>query len=61
MAATYTAREFAELLGVGISSIYESVKAGDCPVEPIHVGRRLVWPKKAVEELLKIGSEWQCT
>ena len=49
---TYTAREVADLLGVGVSSIYQSVVDGDCPVEPIRVGRRLVWPKVAVDRLL---------
>lgn len=52
---TYNAAEFADLLGVGTSSIYDSVKSGTCPVEPIHVGkRRLVWSKAAVDALLGI-------
>lgn len=39
---TLRASELASLLGVSEWAIYESVKRGDCPVEPIRVGRRLV-------------------
>lgn len=51
-ALTYNAKELADLFGVGVSSIYQSVQDGDCPVPPIHVGRRLVWPKAPVDRLL---------
>lgn len=52
VSATLTADEFAELLGVSRDSIYDACRRGDCPVEPIRVGRRLVWPRARVEELL---------
>jgi len=51
-AATYTAAEVADLIGVGVSTIYDSVKEGTCPVDPIHVGRRMVWSRAAVDALL---------
>jgi len=53
--ATYTAEEVADLLGVSAWSIYASVKNGICPVPPIRVGRRLVWPKASVDRLLGFG------
>jgi predicted DNA-binding transcriptional regulator AlpA len=53
-AATITAEELAGVLGVSTWSVYESVKRGDCPVEPIRVGRRLVWPRACVERLLGV-------
>jgi len=42
MKATLNADEFAQLLGVSTWSIYASVKRGDCSVEPIRIGHRLV-------------------
>jgi predicted DNA-binding transcriptional regulator AlpA len=56
-AATYRAEEFAERLGVSTWLLYRSVKDGTCPVDPIKVGRRLVWPKTAVDRLLGVQSE----
>jgi predicted DNA-binding transcriptional regulator AlpA len=52
--ATITAQELAEMLGVSTWAVYESAKAGTCPVEPIKVGRRLVWSRARVEQLLGI-------
>jgi predicted DNA-binding transcriptional regulator AlpA len=52
MPATLSAEEFADALGVSTWALYESVKRGDCPVEPIRVGRRLVWSRARVLELL---------
>jgi predicted DNA-binding transcriptional regulator AlpA len=49
---TLTAQQLADALGVSPWSIYEAVKRGDCPVRPIRVGRRLVFPRPAVEALL---------
>ena len=57
MPATYTAAEVAELLGVSTWSIYAAVKEGNCPVAPIKVGRRLVWPKAAVDRLLGLDDQ----
>ncbi|MST31626.1 helix-turn-helix domain-containing protein [Acidimicrobiaceae bacterium USS-CC1] len=42
----------AELLGVSTWAVYESVRRGEPPIPPIRVGRRLVWPKAAVDRLL---------
>jgi predicted DNA-binding transcriptional regulator AlpA len=53
-AATYQAHELADRLGVSTWAVYESVRRGDCPVTPIKVGRRLVWPKSAIDRLLGI-------
>lgn len=55
--ATYTAEEFAALLGVSLWSLYESVRRGDPPIPPIRVGRRLVWPRSAVNTLLGLEVE----
>lgn len=52
--ATYTAEEFFGLLGVSNWAGYESVRRGDCPIPPIKVGRRLVWPRASVDRLLGI-------
>jgi predicted DNA-binding transcriptional regulator AlpA len=54
--ATIAAGELAAMLGVSTWSVYESAKAGTCPVEPIRVGRRLVWSRARVEQLLGIGA-----
>lgn len=51
---TLTAEEVAQALGVSTWTIYEAVRAGNCPVEPIHVGRRLVWSRAAVDALLGV-------
>lgn len=50
--ATYTADEVASLLGVSTWAIYKVVKDGECPVEPVRIGRRLVWPRSRVDALL---------
>jgi predicted DNA-binding transcriptional regulator AlpA len=54
---TYTAAELAGLLGVGVSSVYQSVTDGTCPVEPIRVGRRMVWAKASVDSLLGLSED----
>lgn len=54
-ARTYDAGQVADLLGVSTWAIYESVRRGECPVDPIRVGRRLVWPRAAVDRLLGIS------
>ncbi len=54
--ATYTAEQFFGLLGVSTWAGYESVRRGDCPIEPIRVGRRLVWAKAKVDGVLGIES-----
>lgn len=55
-AATMTAEELAELLGVSTWAVYEAVRRGDCPVAPIRVGRRLLWPRASVDALLGLTS-----
>jgi predicted DNA-binding transcriptional regulator AlpA len=55
--AVYTAEQFAALASVSTWSIYESVKRGDCPVSPVKFGRRLVWPKSAVDRLLGLENK----
>lgn len=54
MSATYSAAQFAELLGVSTWAVYESVKRDECPIRPISLGRRLVWPKTPVHRMLGI-------
>ena len=50
--ATMTAAEVAEALGVSEWSLYRSVREGTCPIEPIRVGRRMVWSSAKVMVLL---------
>jgi excisionase family DNA binding protein len=50
--ATYNASELASKLGVSLDTLYEAVRAGECPLEPIRVGRRILWAKARVDELL---------
>ena len=47
---TYTVEEAAGILGISRNRAYESVRTGEIPV--IHLGRRLLVPKKALERLL---------
>lgn len=54
MSATYRTEDFADLLGVSTWALYESVKRGDPPIQPIRVGRRLVWSKTEADRLLGI-------
>ena len=54
-AATYTAAELAERLGVSSWLVYESVKNGTCPVPAIRVGaHRIVFARAAVDQLLQL-------
>lgn len=50
--ATYTADEVAALLGVSTWAIYQSVRRDECPLTPIRIGRRLVWPRSQVDAVL---------
>ena len=52
MAATVTVEELAELLGVSSWAVYQACRSDSCPVPPIKVGRRIVFPKAAVDRLL---------
>lgn len=51
---TIGAEEMAEAFGCSTWQVYELVKRGECPVEPIHVGRKLRWPTAAVLRKLAI-------
>jgi excisionase family DNA binding protein len=51
-AATYTAEELAERLGVSSWAVYNAVRAGTSPVPPIRVGRRIVFARATVDRLL---------
>lgn len=47
---TFTIEEAAGVLGIGRTSAYEAVRRGEIPV--IHLGRRLLVPRVALERLL---------
>jgi predicted DNA-binding transcriptional regulator AlpA len=49
---TYNATEVSKLFGLSEWAVYQHVKAGDFPIAPIHVGRRLLWPCAPVDALL---------
>ena len=42
---TYKSAEMATKWGVSLDTLYESVRNGTCPIQPIRIGRRMVWPK----------------
>lgn len=48
---TYTIKECAKILGVGVSVMYESARQGRLPV--LKFGRRLVVPKYAFDKMLQ--------
>lgn len=47
---TYTAREAAERLGVGLTSLYAAVQRGELP--SIRVGRRVLIPRRSLDVML---------
>ena len=53
----YTADETAAKFGVSPWLVYTSVRRGDFPIRPIRIGRRLVWSKTAVDDLLGSNEE----
>lgn len=57
MKATYTAKELAELLDVSEWGIYQAVRLGNCPFQPIRIGRRLVWPRAIVDRALGLSGD----
>jgi excisionase family DNA binding protein len=57
MSATYTATQVAERLGCSAWLVYEMVREGTCPVEPIRLGRKLVWARASVDRLLGLERE----
>jgi hypothetical protein len=58
-AAVYSAEEIAELLALSPWAAYEAARRGDTAIGglAIRVGRRLVWPRAAVDRLLGIDPE----
>ena len=54
--ATYCAEEVAELLGVSEWSVYQAVRRKEPPIGTmaIGVGRRILWPRAAVDRLLQL-------
>ena len=48
--ATYTITEVAKILGVSRNNAYEAVKTGK--LRAIHIGRRVLVPRAAIEALL---------
>ena len=55
--ATLTVEEAAELLGIGRSNAYQSVRDGSIP--SIRLGKRIVVPVAALERLLNNGGQVQ--
>ena len=47
--------DVAPLLGINRSTAYELIRRGTFPLPVIQLGRRVVVPRKAVEELLGDG------
>ena len=47
---TYTAREAAERLGIGLTSLYAGVQRGEIPA--IRVGRRVLIPRSRLDDML---------
>lgn len=41
---TLNAHQVAEVWGCSEWAVYAMVKAGECPVMPLRLGRKLVWP-----------------
>jgi len=48
---TLTVEETAKILGIGRQLAYDRIKTGEIPV--IKIGRRLLVPRRALEELLE--------
>jgi len=53
---TLGADEVAALLGVSPWLVYQQARAGECPIAPIRVGRRLRWPTVAVLGVLGLAN-----
>lgn len=50
-----TVREAATMLRLGLNSTYEAIRRGELPA--LRVGRRLLVPRAALEDLLKGSKE----
>lgn len=49
---TMSVDDVAPLLGINRSTAYESIRLGTFPLPVLRLGRRLLIPRRAVEELL---------
>ena len=47
---TYTVEETAELIGVSLSATYKCIRRGELPC--VHIGRRVLVPRLALETML---------
>lgn len=54
---TLTVDQLAPLLGVHKITLYKTVRAGECPVPVLHLGRSLRFPTQAVIDLLGLDAE----
>jgi predicted DNA-binding transcriptional regulator AlpA len=54
---TLNAKQVAELWGVSDWQVYETHKRGECPVEPLTIGRCLRWPTAKVLASVGLGGE----
>jgi excisionase family DNA binding protein len=52
---TFTVEEAAELLGVGRGTAYEAARRGELPT--VRLGRRLLVPRHALEQLLDVPTK----
>ena len=52
---TVTVEEAATILGVGRNKAYEAARSGEIPT--IRIGKRLLVPQVALEQLLAVGVE----
>jgi predicted DNA-binding transcriptional regulator AlpA len=57
--AAYSAEQVAELLAVSKWAIYQAARRGEPPIGnlAIRVGRRLVWPRAAIDDLLGLRTD----
>ena len=46
--ATLDARQVADVWGCSPWAVYQMVRAGDVPVQPLRLGRKLRWPTSLV-------------
>lgn len=53
--AVYQVRDLSELTGASEWLLYKTVREGTCPFPVIRLGRRVVFPKAAVDRMLGIG------
>ncbi len=54
---TVNAEEFADRLGVSRWALYQSIRDGNPPIEPIRVGRRIVFSRAQVDAVLGLDTE----